>query len=71
MTSARHRGFIDGQNSEGITFSHSYQQWKRPQQMAALNSAINSNYINDPFKPKQNQPQPLGNNMYFNNFING
>ncbi len=61
MTSARNRVHAE-ETTDNFTFSHSYQQWKRPEHSIAT-SALHSNYIHDPFKPK------LNSNTYFNNFI--
>lgn len=62
MTSARNRVFMEdgGNANDNFTFSHTYQQWKRPDQ---LNPISNTHIVNDPFKPKPST------NTYFNNFI--
>jgi hypothetical protein len=49
-----------GNGNDNFTFSHTYQQWKRPDQ---LNPISNTHIVNDPFKPKPST------NTYFNNFI--
>jgi hypothetical protein len=63
MTSARNRVFMEdgGNGNDNFTFSHAYQQWKRPDQQ--LTSISNTHIVNDPFKPKPST------NTYFNNFI--
>lgn len=62
MTSARNRVHAED-TGENFTFSHTYQQWRRPEQSMSSTLALQSNYINDPFKPKPSS------NTYFNNFI--
>ena len=66
MTSARNRVFMEDGSNDNFTFSHGYQQWKRPDQQTGPSKTLlssNTNIVNDPFKPKPST------NTYFNNFI--
>lgn len=63
MTSARNRVYADDNNADNFSLSHTYQQWKRPEQTSASNTLLQSNFVLDPFKPKSSS------NAYFNNFI--
>jgi hypothetical protein len=58
MTSARQRVAVEEAHGEGgPTFSHSYTQWRRPNESTPT---LASHYVADPFKPKFNQTSHIG-----------